>query len=812
MHQPLKKQLLVSVLAYLGIIPVSAVNNTINIGGTEHRVDTLLKRDIGPGTTYMRLRLPSYPLNVNMVVMDMNNQYNRVETFQGQEMVGKTEEMEVASQRLSSTRHKVTAGANGNFWCVPNQAPWSDLLVGTTFGGNLRNGQIITETNAYSDQWCGGPAATCVIGADSYKNLWIEPMKWRGVVSASPFGEVEIIQVNKVVRENEIGLYNNYYPADKTFQPVNITTGSNAQHYQLAPGDAVEVYLNLVEGQVPSVGSNVRYRVANIRTDAGDGTRGTADAVLVARGGNAGHLTKLRVDDEITINHGWTSYTNGQTPIMENLIQGLSLCMKDGVKLPEGNNNSYNSTVYSRTGYGSSADNKKLYMIVIDKSVDPKYGASTGCNTDVMCDIAMHYGCANLSSVDAGGSAQMLILGNVVNKTTESNPRAVANGWFTYSVAPEDNEIARIEFDDLHLRVPPYSTSMPRVLGYNKYGDLIDDYVIDFTLACSEGVGKCDESNFIANKGGVKGYLTATYNGISTTRDIEVVETDVAMKLKPIYIDNVREYMPMVTSILDDKEFIYDPTELSWTVDDPEICSIDHHGMLRGIKNGTTTISCSLGEFTDQTIVNVQIAPAPKLSHDDWSKWIAKPRTGIKTISFENGLYTYKYSNIRAPQFDLNNQFTYYGLPDRLSVTFISSVELEKVECDLRTRNHTSLNMVTVSPPDGTTFAANREYTVDIPLPGEHNDLSTYPIEMRKISFYPVKKSAYLGDHTLQLIDVSAHYNNYNQGIGDVTADNYDDTTSKYYNLQGIQVIPGNLSPGVYILVSGSKAQKVLIK
>lgn len=804
--------MLSAVMLPVGLYGQSAT--TITIGGVQHKVDTLIKRDIGPGTTYMRLRLPSYPLNVNMIMMDMTNPYNRVETFQGQEISGKTENMSVAAERMSYNRHKVTGGANGNFWCVSGQEPWSDLLIGTTFGGNVRNGQIITETNAYSDQWCGGPSATCVIAADNYNMLWIEPMRWKGQVISESIGSPEIIQVNKVVRENEIGLYNNYYPSEKAFMPVNVTTATNGkQHFVVTPGDATEVYLKLLPSQSYAVASDVIYQVVDVKTNAGGGSRGDADAVLVARGGYAGILASVSVGEEVKINHGWTSYANGQTPRIENLIQGLSLCMRDGVKLAEGNDNSYNNTVYSRTGYGSSSDRQTLYIIVIDKATDPKYGSSKGCNTDVMCDIASHYGCANLSSVDAGGSAEMLVSGRIINTTTEGSPRPVANGWMTVSTASDDEEITRIEFDELHMRVPPYSSSMPKIIGYNKYGDIVSDFVADASLTCDENIGKCEGPVFIAGKGGVKGKLTATYNGATVTRDIEVVDTEVAISLKPILIDAAREYFLEVSSTLDDKVYMYDPTELSWTIDDPEICHIDHHGILRGLRQGVTTITGTLGDFSDQTTVTVEIASTPKLDHNDWSQWTVKPRTGIKTISFDNGVYTYNYSSIRAPQFDFNNTFTYYSLPDRLSLTFESSVDIEKIECDLRTRDTKTIDAVAVLPAQGNVFTAGKEYTVDVPLPGPASNLRTYPVESRKISFFPSKNSANIGQHTLKLIDVAAHYDNYVGAVEEIGTDApYAKSSVQYYNLQGVRVGRDNLTPGFYIVVAGSNVSKVLIR
>ena len=83
------------------------------------------------------------------------------------------------------------------------------------------------------------------------------------------------------------------------------------------------------------------------------------------------------------------------------------LVMRNGELTEHNYNEDYNSMVYSRTAYGCSEDGKTLYMIVIDKSTDPVYGKSAGCPTSVMCEIAKHFGCWNMSNFDAGGSAEM---------------------------------------------------------------------------------------------------------------------------------------------------------------------------------------------------------------------------------------------------------------------------------------------------------------------------------------------------------------------------------------------------------------------
>ncbi|MDE6395684.1 MAG: hypothetical protein K2K84_00260, partial [Muribaculaceae bacterium] len=368
-----------------------AVNHQIKIGDQDYTATLLQKRDIGPGTTWRRIRIQGYPLNVNLVTMDMTNPYNRVETFQGQNKIGSTESIVGAAQRLTTENHVAVAAANGNFWCVSGQEPWSDLLVGTTFGGNLRNGKIITETNNAADMWCGTPLEICLIGADP-ERLWIEPLVWRGYVSNPSIGYLDFQQVNKVVRDGEIGLYNSYYPADKSFQPVNIDTSTGKTHFVLVDNVATEVLLKLAPGEEWTTGGDMKTVVTEVRKDAGRGKLDGNDLALVGRGANREALAKLVEGDTVVLNSSWTSFQTWETPRLENALQALALILKDGEIDPVTNQqNSYNNQVYPKTVYGCSKDNKTLYIMTIDKATDPVWGASAGCPAWVACEILKDY-------------------------------------------------------------------------------------------------------------------------------------------------------------------------------------------------------------------------------------------------------------------------------------------------------------------------------------------------------------------------------------------------------------------------------------
>ena len=784
-----------------------AVNHQINIGDKEYMASLLQKRDIGPGTTWRRIRIQEYPLNVNLVTMDMSNPYNRVETFQGQDKLGSTESIVGAAQRLSSENHVAVAAANGNFWCVSNQAPWSDLLIGTTYGGNLRNGKIITETNNASDMWCGTPLQICLIGADP-ERLWIEPLVWRGYVSNPSIGYLDFQQVNKVVRDGEIGLYNSYYPAGKSFQPVNM----NGNHFEIVDKVSTEVLLKLAEGEEWTTGADMKTVVTEVRKDAGRGTLGSNDLALVGRGANREALAKLAVGDTVTLNSSWTSFQTWETPRLENALQALALVLKDGEIDPETNQqNSYNNQVYPKTIYGCSKDNKTLYIMTIDKSIDPVWGSSAGCPSWVACEILKDYGCWRAAAVDAGGSTEMFVTDRIVNRTTEGNPRAVANGWMVFATSPTDNEIARLEFDEVELTVPVLSQPTPKVLGYNKYGMLINEDVQGISFTCTPEAGECIDGHFYAASTPGAGQLTASLGGVSVSKPITVTDAEVAIRLKDIIIDHVRQYPIEVQALVDGNQFDYKPSTLTWTSSDPSVADVDSEGVLKGLKNGVTVLHGQIGQFTDSTTVHVEIPESPVMvleSIDPWKTSMTSIKNPQVTLGDNNNInLSYQISSSRAPKLTIQRDSRMFGLPDGITMKVNpgTNVSIKSIVLSVQGANQSRAVTMTVTPE----FEPSKDNEIyfDFHKLDETTDLT------QDLAFYPVtfKSLAFnFGNATgTYSFDITTPAS----GVEDITVENGQiDGKAMYFNLDGVRVAETNLAPGIYIVRQGSKVSKILVK
>lgn len=498
----------------------------IQIGDNTYNADIIIERKIGPGTLYRRIRLPEYAetgLNVNLVTVDLNNPYNRIETTVANESAKGTELLTDAARRLDAPSHHPLAAANANFWIVGSQKEYP-LYAGITRNASVRNGTLVTESNKNKEIWDGGTERTGVVTVSYDKTLNIDYCKPTLCFKKAPSGTEKNIQTcNKGFQAKAYAMYNSFYGRDREFMPYYIGKDNNGKdQYKLKEdvSDGIEVYLKMNEGEKWSGGNDIGFTVKEVKKNTNArGKLGDYDLAIVSFGGAN---QTLKVGDPVVLKYYWT-FEGDITPVVEQAIGGNAMVMRKGELTEHNYNEDYNSMVYSRTAYGCSEDGKTLYMIVIDKSMDPVYGKSAGCPTSVMCEIAKHFGCWNMSNFDAGGSAEMMIDYEIVNKTTEAAPRPVANGWMVFSIAPEgDTRLASLEFDHPQINLQAGESFTPVILGYNIYGELINKNITDFTMSCPPEIGSCNGKVFTAGKIPASAPLTVSVGNLSVSKTVSV--------------------------------------------------------------------------------------------------------------------------------------------------------------------------------------------------------------------------------------------------------------------------------------------------
>lgn len=429
-------------LSYFILIAASVLTSraeSIEIGGKQWEYTVVKDEQPASGVSYKRLRFPDYPLNVNLLIVDLADPGCRVETWCAKESSRGIEAITSAAARLTSESLKPVAAANGNFWhCYgQNEYPVYNQIPRVL---SIRNGVLVTELSTGREKWLKGPGRNGAVGITPDGHVYVDyftptiTLKMPGTEQ----GQMNINTCNKGVSATysttgELGMYNAYYGRDNKFMYVEVDDNKKLVIDEDA-ADATDVLLDLDEGQTWMAGRDIAFTVKSVRTKAAAGTLGDHDLALVARGGKKpGRLAQLKEGYKVHLNYSFKVTGADISPEIEQAICGNALVMRDGVLTEHNTNEEYNSMIYSRTGYGCSSDNRRLFIIVIDKSTDGVYGKSAGCSTSAMCEIARHFGCSSMANFDAGGSAEMMYDGKIINTTTEATPRDVANGLMVFS-------------------------------------------------------------------------------------------------------------------------------------------------------------------------------------------------------------------------------------------------------------------------------------------------------------------------------------------------------------------------------------------
>ena len=419
--------------------------------------------------------------------------------------------------------------------------------------------------------------------------------------------------------------------------------------------------------------------------------------------------------------------------------------------------------IYSRSAYGTSADNSILYMVVIDKSTDPTYGASNGCVTAEMCDLMRSLGCMNLINVDAGGSAELMVDRRIINRTTEGTPRAVGNGWMVFNVAPDnDLDVASLGFYDLELTAPTHSSYIPRMVAYNKYGTVINYNYTEFEVSASGTLGYPEGNAFVCGDKAGSVELTVTGpGGCTATRTLEVVEAQPSMRLKEIVIDDKHSYMLEVSAAANGAEYPVHPQRVMWMIENPEVADVNEHGVLYAVKNGKTNLHATLGGMDETVEVRVENASAPSLSLcENWAEWTPKASSGLKVTSVgEDGKVEFTYGSPRnIGTITMSRNTVVYGLPRSLVIEFVPSLPINSVDVGLRSPADArgSLNFTPVYP-----FAAGEKATVTVEtsLLGDPDYVGTFPLTLADIKFNMPAKTEYKGTQSIAITSVRAVYN-----------------------------------------------------
>ncbi|MEG1586287.1 MAG: phosphodiester glycosidase family protein [Bacteroidales bacterium] len=726
----MKKYYLSIICCFLCIRLVCLAGN-INIQGKEYRTDTLSHYKVGPGTVYTALTLTGpKKLQVFFLEVDATNPYISFNSLMGKDSTLTCERISSAAARHSKEGNIYFAGTNADFFVTSGNVGW-------TINGSVCNGEIGRLPHASNP----------MIGFDLLNKGFLGRMAFSGMVKQGE-KSYSINAVNESRGNNQMILYNSY----------------NGK-YTHTNSIGTEVLLELDANESWNVNRAIKVKVLSVNKNRGNARLEPGQAVLSGHGTAQVFLDHINPGDNLELSLNYTLANENNPFGISGAVGGDRAILENGAVL----DNDWADS-HPRTAVGYSADRKKVFFLVVDGRSDISAGVSTKQLADIIKSAGAHFAI----NLDGGGSSGMYIKEfGMMNNCSDGYERSVANGLFIVSTAPADNEISEIISEIPTYELPYYGVIRPTIMGYNKYGVLLNKDIKGFKLSCDPELGYINEAGDFVSTGKDEGHLIVSYGSVSCKIRIKPIsDVKFSIRLDSVLIDNRTHYPIEITSLINGNEASILPSALNWTIDNPLICKIEN-GILSGLTNGRTIVRGKLNDITDTLIVNVEIPESGKVFTDnfsDLSGWNYTVSTNLKDFKMisempHSAVLSYTYTSGRAPNIRLSKLLSFYGLPD--SVRFVAdagNVVLSKVV--LAIKNHDQ----TVSKQyikDDFVPGSDIEFKLSIDdLADNPQDINIYPLTLDYISFYlssagniPNKK------YSIRLKELSSVYKNIELGM-----------------------------------------------
>ncbi len=759
-----------------GIFSSAQASTSVTLQGVEFKVDTLRHVKVGPGTMLTSLLMTSQSTTKVMrtfaLTMDMKGHDNveyRMEI--GRDTTLSTERISSIAQRKSDSNTHYFAGVNADFFITTSYVP---QYAGQPHMDCIMNGEIAST----------GYLAAADYGhffMDYNKNMWCDNPTQTFTITFPDETVVPLPRINQDIYAGEMVLFNSKYGK------------------QTRVAECTDVQVALAEGESWAVNRPIKLVVTSNPSTAGATPIAQGGAVLSGKsGGPAEKIATLKPGDELIANFNISMQDYGVSPDIKECSGGDVVILKRGEVIYDAirfiNSRDSNNP---RTMFGYTEDRSKMVWCL----VDGRSTSSLGCTYPEGAEIMKFFGCYDALNVDGGGSSGMYVeaLG-IVNSPSDGNERAVANGIFAVLNAPEDNEIAEIKFLDYAGKFPKYGIYTPVVYGYNKYGKLIDTDVKGVTLSCPSELGEIvkEGTTLFANGGGTYA-LTATYGNITTTMPV-TIDTSNSPELvyTDVLLDNYRKWAIEIQSLVGEEYMSVSPEALSWTSSDETVATISELGEVVGLKDGTSTLSGVVGDFSGNINLTVECPTANAMPIDnfaDVASWKAT-KSGLGTATLSSGENSslkadYTITNTRSAKLTLAKTVQVWSLPDKIRVKIKPG---NATFSDVSIKATPSNSRVKTISLTGTTIGDEIVYEMPVTELDETNSIGMYPISFGSLVF--TVSGATSTNYSFELTGLEGVYDNFTAGVG---------TISSEYKSNGFYVTPDN------ILVLGEEVAELFV-
>jgi len=704
--------------------------------------DTLAHYQVGPGTYYTHIHFPSKPLHLYITKVDMNNPYNRMEQYQSNNRVPDRSRETTLSQTRSNSYegHKVFAAVNHDFYDFTSNH--------NCIGMNARNGEIMH----------GGGWGRSAIVIDNLKRAYV----------ISPKQESQVIFADDT--KMKIDFFNAGYTGPGSeqcflFNKYNSLTLTKEGFYvKIRPQGEF-----LINGE--PVGCEV-LEISDSPLQTSD-----SDYVLFFQSTKAMQAKELvKVGDIIHIDQRLVESKFGTPgPNILQALHGYPSIVKDG-HFHEGEYNDFEGgrekEVAPHTMAGISKDGKTIYLLALDG----RSSRSVGSSCLEIAGYLVADGAYDVVNFDSGGSTTMVVNDKTMNVPSDGSERIVMDSFHAISIAPSDDNISEISFNQTILRTIAGAKTLIPILGFNQYGDLIDKAIqgVDLTNSLPEA-GLIDGSSYVALSGNQDDKIKASFNGIARELTVRVEMPDsFAIETRSVIVGKDPHPLSIV-GFYNKKSFELDGQAIEWSLEDPSICSIDN-GIITGLKNGRTRLTATLEGMVDEIEVRVEILEGVHTVEEfkDHQSFTISGTSNIKNLTLtESGLpqewgcganMSFDFTKGRASNLSLTKSIEFQGQPDTLLVTLnTGGVSTKSLLIHLSNQKESRAWSYNVDLPQGDELT-----TLRIPLlnsSGEKLGFDEYPLSFEKLYFMLNDAGMDSGNHSILWRDMKAKYGESDQEV-----------------------------------------------
>ena len=743
----------------------------IDLRGVDYTVDTLFHAKIGPGTTQTQLRLEGpNPLNVFYLTVDVSTPGVSIRTVSGTDKVAGTSRTSAMAESHSKEGLLYFAGTNGDFYWTSGTATNGSSKVGTPTSSCTVENEVYTAHNQWYQFVYDMSGVPYVDHIDYYQGTAACGDK------TTSFKGVNCASIN-----NGLTLYTPRY------------WGSTNQGDRA--GSCYEVTAKLVDGEKFAAGGTYKIEITSEPNSTCD-TQIPADGfVLHGRGntsqGNTGaadFVKGLKPGDVITIDNVILT-SDGQRIYPRSIVSGNPKNVGLGETLDTEGERGDASSRHPRTCIGYTQDRKHIIMMVIDG----RTSASAGVTTSMLADVMRYAGAYESTNIDGGGSSTLYTQAlGIRNHCSDGSERSVSNGIFAVLEAPEDNEIAELQFSDWKVEIPSLAVYTPVVYAYNKYGKLINADYKDYSLECPAGLGEIinDGHSLMSSEASTSGVLTVTSaNGIKASVNVFLTGVkDIRAKYETVVLNKTRKWdAELVTTYVGNTTMPLAARTMSWTSEDASVATVTPEGLVTPVANGETVITGVRGEITVNINVKVQIAgsevaPADRLMRvADWKT----TNIGMASVSLtpnENGTNVdYVIKSPRGARISVLPEADIFSHPQSVRVRLNpGTAKVTDVTITLKANN-----AIGVVSKKFTDVKADETNVYEMPVADyfDVSDIGIYPIRFVSVAMGIGGKTK--TDYHVEIPGIEAVYDESTLSVNDIKADDNDNADSRFFNIDG---------------------------